>query len=149
VLSFKGVCGSARWGGRELRSADLIIENRGQPFVLVALAKLVKAEKGMKFLGTDEWRYSPRKVHGGRDSTSFHIATVERAGADRIVIVRAENMVAIRQWTASHPTIRFDVEWTLMRENQSVLTELTTVVTHVELDSNMKTFAVSVTEKAR
>ena len=145
-LAFKGVCGTARWDGKQLRSADLVIENSGHPFNLVAVAKLVQAAPGLKFLDTDESRYRPRKVMGGKDATFFHVATVERIakGQPNVVEVRGEDMTSLRAWKAQ-PEMWFDVRWTLMREHESMLSDVAVVTTRVTLAPNHKTFAVTVT----
>lgn len=145
ILTFKRQSGTARTANH-LRSADLVIENSGGDFVLIARCKLVAAAPGMEFLDADEWEYIGRMVDGGMGRTVFHIATVrEVAIGDSVVTVVGEMMRTIHSWrTSQHPELWFDVKWTLLKKNLGMLSELAVVTTHVKLAADGKTFDVDI-----
>lgn len=146
-LRFEGSSGTARWDGKHMRSADIIVHNSGEPFTLVALAKLERVAEGFEWLTTDEWRYDPRLVKGGIDSTFFHIVTLEHIQPDGgrawLAKVRGEHMVIIRKWEGSGE-LWFDVRWTFRREVRSRLLALAEVVTHVVLSQDKRAFEVTI-----
>jgi hypothetical protein len=131
--------GTARPGdGRMLPSADIRLTNSGDPFTLVVFAKLLNVSPG--FAGADQWRYIPRQINGGNDTTGFHIATlgapvVTDTGLDWLVKLRGEHFQAIRRWQG-RTALQFDVEWTFQADVDSVNRPLAIVVTRVTLSDD-------------
>jgi hypothetical protein len=135
--------GTARMGASGLTatpSADLVVYNDGDPFQLVAHARLLRVSAGYEWAQTDEWEYEPRLLKGGDGKTWYHIATVNPAserGRQSIVGVRAEHMFVIRKWEAkewqAQQPLWFDVEWRLYNDVNNSLRHLDTVVVRVTL----------------
>jgi hypothetical protein len=135
IVSITVGSGTARPGdGRLLPSADIRLTNSGDPFTLVVFAKLLNVSPG--FAGDGDWRYLPRRVSGGNDTSDFSIATIGApVGEDWLVKLRGESFQTIRRWQG-RADLQFDVEWTFQVDVDSVNKPLATVVTRVTLSED-------------
>lgn len=145
VVSIEVGPGTARPGdGRLLPSADIRLKNSGDPFTLVVFARLLNVSDG--FPGGDEWRYEPRPISGGHDTSGFHIATigepvVTTSGVRWLVKLRGEHFQPIRRWEGRNG-LQFDVEWLFQIHIDSVNKPLVNVVTRVTLSDDWRSLDV-------
>jgi hypothetical protein len=139
--------GTARIDSRQLPSADVVVDNPGEPFALFAVAKLLTVHGADPT--DDRWEYESRVVKGGGGKSWYHIATVETTRTDSatewLVKLRGERMMVVRRWQGRGPLF-FDVEWTLSAEVRATLYKFATVLIRVKLDPERLSFSV---EKVR
>jgi hypothetical protein len=121
-------------------SANITLTNSGDPFRLVTFAKLLSVTPGHQ--GTaSEWRYHPRQINGGTDTSKFCIATIgdpvkyPDGRRNWLVLLRDEGMERKARWEGAGE-LQFDVEWKFFAEAESVNKCLATVVTRVKLSED-------------
>lgn len=136
--------GTARLDGRLLPSADIILDNSGEPFVAFAVARLLTVHGAEPT--DDRWEYESRVVRGGGGKSWYHIATLETTRTDSatewLVKLRGEHMTVVRRWQGDGPLF-FDVEWTFSVEIRAMLYEFASVLMRVSLDPERLRFSVA------
>lgn len=144
ALSVRAVAGTASVGGRLLPSADVVVENSGDPCTLVAYATLANAAPG---LGSPSarWEYAPRSVKGGHGQSVYSVATLELpdSGASRVVKVRGEGMDK-RERYQTDDRLWFDVEWEFYVEEAGHLAKVLTCASRVSLNDQRDGLLVDV-----
>lgn len=146
AISVRATTGTASVRGRLLPSADIVVENSGGPFTLVAHAKLGQLSPTLE--GHAHWEYVSRPVNGGHGKSTYSVATLEPAapGEQRIVKVRGEQMAAVQRWECTD-AIWFDLEWELYVENDGHLTKAMTFTARVALNEGRDGFVVAISER--
>jgi pimeloyl-ACP methyl ester carboxylesterase len=142
ALAFSVGSGVANMGGnRQLPSAEIVATNFGGPLTLVAFAKLLDVSEGFGGIGR-QWRFEPRAVSGGRDLSTYTIATIgspvrTATGEDWLVTPREEHLGRVDRWQG-RGELRFDVEWQFFAEANSTNRLLASVVTRVTLSADRR-----------
>ena len=133
--------GTARPGdGQMLPTADIRLGNSGDPFRMIAVAKLLRVTDG--FPGGDEWVYEPRLISGGNHTSGFHVATIElpveaNHEMNWVVILRGEHFMVVRRWQG-RGHLEFDIEWLFQIQIDAINKPLAIVVTRCTLSDDWK-----------
>jgi hypothetical protein len=128
-------------------SADLLITNDGPPIALIAHARLTNVAPGFAWASQDAWKYDPRQLKGGPDTSWFHIATVQpddKAPNQWVVVVRAEHMVHIRRWEVqAKGALWFDLHFDFYADTGNTLRLIRSVGVHVSVADDRKSFVTN------
>lgn len=145
VLSFE--CAN----GTECR---LIVRNSGEPFTLVAVARVTAASRDIPSSAPIEFR--PRKVHGLNGLSQFTVATTNRfagSGESTGVSVKIKGefnhdfqVLRERHVDGVIPPIWFEQEWTMLSQQGSNRRPLATVKVRCELNTTGETLTARLVE---
>ena len=146
AISVRATPGTANVRGRLLASADIVVDNSGDPFTLVAHAKLGQVSPSLE--GFAHWEYMPRPVNGGHGKSTYSVATLEPAtlGEQRVIKVRGEQMAMVKRWDCT-AAVWFDVECELFVEDRGHLTRAMTFTARVALNEARDGFVLTVRDR--